>query len=279
MFKNKLYIYVLVLLVILFGGYYLLTKNLPKNNVETEKGTSFQLESPLPNTEVSCEFEITGKMPNSWFFEGSFPVSIEVNGKEVFRNVANTEEDWTSEGLKQFYAIVVCKEGCVGNGEIILKKDNPSDLPENDDSFTIPVSFSPACEVPLEKSIVDVYFGSSKEDPDSLNCDTTYKLERSIPKTLGIGRASLELLLVKPISDEKEKGYFTSIPDGVRVNSLRISDGTAYADFNEKLTEGVGGSCLTSRIRSQIENTLKQFDTVKNVVISVNGSTEGVLQP
>ena len=46
-----------------------------------------------------------------------------------------------------------------------------------------------------------------------------------------------------------------------------------------KLTEGVGGTCLVERIRSQIRNTLQQFPTVKSVVISVDGKTEGVLEP
>jgi len=41
----------------------------------------------------------------------------------------------------------------------------------------------------------------------------------------------------------------------------------------------VGGSCRVSAIRAQIIETLKQFSTVKNVVISINGRTEDILQP
>ena len=152
-------------------------------------------------------------------------------------------------------------------------------MPENDDSFSIPVTFSKTCAVITEDISVEVYFGNSKSDPSALNCETTYSTQRSIPKTLGVGRASLEQLFQGPTAEEKAEGYFTAIPEGLVINSLKISDGVAYLDLNEKLNEVAGGSCLVSRVRSQIENTLKQFDTVEGVVISVNGSTEGVLQP
>jgi spore germination protein GerM len=41
----------------------------------------------------------------------------------------------------------------------------------------------------------------------------------------------------------------------------------------------VGGSCRVSGIRNQIIQTLKQFPTIKNVVISVEGNSEEALQP
>jgi len=41
----------------------------------------------------------------------------------------------------------------------------------------------------------------------------------------------------------------------------------------------VAGSCRVGAIRAQIEETLKQFPTVQNVIISVNGNTENILEP
>ena len=49
--------------------------------------------------------------------------------------------------------------------------------------------------------------------------------------------------------------------------------------FNAKIEEGVGGACKVTAIRSQITETLKQFFAVTQVIISVNGKTEGILQP
>lgn len=278
--SQKLLVILLLFILTLGVGYYFLREKLPEDNsLKTEKGIPLELIYPQPNTEVGCEFELSGKISNQWFFEGSFPVSIVVDGKTVLETQALTEEEWTKEGDISFYSKIKCDSGCVGSGNIVLKKDNPSDLPENDDSFSIPVTFSKTCAVITEDISVKVYFGNSKTDPSALNCEDTYSVTRSIPETLGVGRASLEQLFLGPTADEKTAGYFTSLPEGVSINSLKISNGVAYVDLNEKLNEVAGGSCLVSRVRSQIENTLKQFDTVKSVVISVNGSTEGVLQP
>ncbi|PIP22172.1 MAG: hypothetical protein COX38_02115, partial [Candidatus Nealsonbacteria bacterium CG23_combo_of_CG06-09_8_20_14_all_39_25] len=48
---------------------------------------------------------------------------------------------------------------------------------------------------------------------------------------------------------------------------------------DEQLEFQVGGSCKVSAIRAQITQTLKQFPTVDEVVISINGRTEDILQP
>jgi spore germination protein GerM len=41
----------------------------------------------------------------------------------------------------------------------------------------------------------------------------------------------------------------------------------------------MGGSCRVTAIRAQITQTLEQFSTIKNVIISVNGSVDEALQP
>jgi len=41
----------------------------------------------------------------------------------------------------------------------------------------------------------------------------------------------------------------------------------------------VGGSCRVSAIRAEIIQTLKQFSTIKEVIISINNRTEDILQP
>ena len=63
------------------------------------------------------------------------------------------------------------------------------------------------------------------------------------------------------------------------LQDLVIEDGVATADFNARLDEGVAGSAMVMAIRGQIEQTLLQFPTVDEVVISVDGETEEVLQP
>ena len=78
---------------------------------------------------------------------------------------------------------------------------------------------------------------------------------------------------------EQQAGYISSLNDGVLIQTLTIKDGLAAVDFNEKLDQNVGGSCRVSAIRAQLEETLRQFSSVTDVRISVNGRVEDILQP
>lgn len=130
-----------------------------------------------------------------------------------------------------------------------------------------------------ETMTVKVFFGNSKLNPEILDCQKNFSAERTIPKTLAVGRAALEQLLAGPTDKEKAEGYFTSINSGVVIQSLTIENGVAKVDFNEQLEYQVGGSCRVAAIASQIRETLKQFPTVNDVIISINGRTEDILQP
>ena len=87
------------------------------------------------------------------------------------------------------------------------------------------------------------------------------------------------MLLLGPTENEKQNGYFTTISPGVKIQSLAIERGIAKVDFNETLEFQVGGSCRLAAIRAEITQTLEQFSTVNNVIISINGKTEDILQP
>lgn len=122
------------------------------------------------------------------------------------------------------------------------------------------------------------YFGNSALG-SSDDCQKVFPLYRLTAKTEAIGAKSLSLLFNAFLSEEEKKaGYFSSLPDDAKLIYLNIKDGVAYADFNNSFNS-VGGSCRVSAIRSQVETTLKQFDSVKKVVISVGGDSESALQP
>ena len=65
----------------------------------------------------------------------------------------------------------------------------------------------------------------------------------------------------------------------MNVNSLIIEDDIVKVDFDEQLEYQIGGSCRVMAIRSQITGTLVQFSEINNVIISINGRTEDILQP
>ncbi len=139
---------------------------------------------------------------------------------------------------------------------------------------TVPSDADPA----KETSVVKVFFGNNSLDP-GVSCKEVFPVLRTIPKTDAVGRAAINELLLGPTDEERSAGYFTSVNPGVTLQSLRIASGTAYADFDETLEEGIGGSCRVAAIRWQIIETLKQFPTIENVVISINGRSEDILQP
>ncbi|MBI4281696.1 GerMN domain-containing protein [Candidatus Uhrbacteria bacterium] len=131
-----------------------------------------------------------------------------------------------------------------------------------------------------ERIMVKAFFGNRITDPNVLHCDRVYPVERTVPKTQAVARAALEELLAGPTPIEVQKGYFTAINDRVKIQKLIIENDTAFVDFDETLEAQVGGSCRVAIIRAQIKETLKQFPTVKNVVLTINGRGEDIiLQP
>src|SRR5680860_369511 len=125
---------------------------------------------------------------------------------------------------------------------------------------------------------VKIFFGNIKEDPEVLNCEKVYSIEREVLENKVIVQA-LEELLKGPTLEEQEEGYLTNINFGVKINSLIVEDNIAKVDFDEQLGFQVGGSCRVMAIRSQITETILQFSEVNDVIISINGRIEDILQP
>lgn len=133
-------------------------------------------------------------------------------------------------------------------------------------------------ESPEDTMVVQVYFNNNNLDPE-ITCEKVFATEREIPATLAVGTAALDELLAGPTKAEQAEGYYTNINSGVTLIGLKVVDGVAFANFDSRLEEGVAGSCRVIAIRSQITETLKQFPTVDEVIISVEGRTEDILQP
>ena len=126
---------------------------------------------------------------------------------------------------------------------------------------------------------IKVFFNNSNLDPE-FSCNKVFSVERKIIKTEAVARAALEKLLAGPTEEEISQGFSTSINSGVKIQKLTIDEnGTAMVDFDERLEFPGGGSCRVSAIRSEITQTLKQFPTVNNVIISIDGRIEDILQP
>jgi len=153
-------------------------------------------------------------------------------------------------------------------------------LPEYADELRIPVYFKETPEISQESMTVKIFLSDSRfVNEPYFDCSRTMSVERQVPKTLAVARTAVEALLRGATQEEINQGFISNINSGVRIQNLTIENGVAKVDFDEQMEFQVGGSCRVAAIRAQITETLKQFPTVDNVVISINGRTEDILQP
>lgn len=100
--------------------------------------------TPRPNQTVSSPFIVEGKARGGWFFEASFPIDlIDEAGKILGQSYVQAQSDWMTADFVPFKGEMNYAAAAT-TGKLILRKDNPSGLPENDKKFEIPVIISPA---------------------------------------------------------------------------------------------------------------------------------------
>lgn len=116
-----------------------------------EKSDLIVLTSPVPNGVVSNPLMLSGQARGYWYFEASFPIIItNWDGLIIAEGYATADGDWMTEEFVPFTAsvefenpYVVGQPDFMKRGSLILKKDNPSALPENDNALEIPIFFAP----------------------------------------------------------------------------------------------------------------------------------------
>ena len=110
---------------------------------ETEAITDqIRVSNPLSNQMIQSPLIIEGEALGTWFFEGVFPIMLlDSNGNAVARHFAQAQGEWMTEDFVPFKAQIEFEKPSTDTGILILEKDNPSGLPENDAKFEIPVRF------------------------------------------------------------------------------------------------------------------------------------------
>jgi len=109
---------------------------------ELEKMDLIVVSNPRPNQEVQSPLVVSGKARGYWFFEASFPIVLtDWDGNVIAQGIAQAKDEWMTEEFVDFEATLDFEKPGVNKGILILKKDNPSGLPENDDALEIPVVF------------------------------------------------------------------------------------------------------------------------------------------
>jgi hypothetical protein len=148
-------------------------------------------------------------------------------------------------------------------GTLILRKDNPSGLPQNDESVSIPVQFGDQTD-----TIVSLYYPNSKSGKDVCSADSVMPITVTLPKTQSPLVDSINLLLTRSLtSAEKDQGFASEFPNrDFHLLKASVVNGVATLEFTEVPGFTSGGSCRVGILAAQIEKTAKQFPTVKSVV-------------
>lgn len=98
------------------------------------------LTSPKANTTVQKTFVVAGAAPGNWYFEATFPIKvIDRDGNVLLNTYATAQGDWMTTEQVTFTATVTIANYS-GPATLVLLKDNPSGLPEHDDSVSIPIT-------------------------------------------------------------------------------------------------------------------------------------------
>ena len=143
--KQVIVLLSIIAIVVLVFFYYRSQSNISSsvvNDFVNQKSDLIVVDNPRPNQVVTSPLEISGKARGTWFFEADFPVRLyDVEGKEIAVGIAKAQGEWMTEEFVPFIATLTFETPLADKGELVVEKSNPSDLPENADSLSIPVKF------------------------------------------------------------------------------------------------------------------------------------------
>jgi hypothetical protein len=96
---------------------------------------------PTPGAVTGKSFSVLGRARGNWFFEASFPVELkDEQGNILGQGIAQAQSDWMTTEFVSFKADISAPESFIGKAVLILKRDNPSGLPEYDGSVSFPIT-------------------------------------------------------------------------------------------------------------------------------------------
>lgn len=93
------------------------------------------------NDVISSPLVINGSAKD-WYFEGSFVVKLLNDNDEILaQGSAQAQDDWMEDNFVPFTVELVFDSKGAEKGRLVFEKSNPSGLPENTKSVSLPVLF------------------------------------------------------------------------------------------------------------------------------------------
>lgn len=88
-------------------------------------------------------------------------------------------------------------------------------------------------------------------------------------------QTAIEELIKEPTVEEQKRGFATASYGEMKLVSVKIKKGIARIDFSRPIRDDYNpGDLQTLDFESAVVKTVKQFPTVKKVVVCVNGINE-----
>lgn len=112
--------------------------------VPAAQPASVTLSRPAAGDAVASPITVVGQAPGPWFFEATLPYELRAaDGTVVASGAVHAGDDWMTEGPVPFEAVIEFAVPSTTEAVLVLMKDNPSGLPENDGSFELPLHLLP----------------------------------------------------------------------------------------------------------------------------------------
>lgn len=112
----------------------------PKATYVNASADKIVIDAPKPGEAVGTTFTVVGKARGGWYFEASFPLRVLSSQGSLLKEMpVQADGEWMTSEFVPFSETVTLPPGTKGAATLILHNDNPSGLPENDASVSIPI--------------------------------------------------------------------------------------------------------------------------------------------
>jgi hypothetical protein len=121
-----------------------ITQENKESELEKSREVDVLISNPQSNQLISSPVLVQGKISGAWFFEASLPIRlIDENNIVIAESYATAEDDWMTEELVLFSGVLEFSPEMINSdtGYLLILKDNPSGLPENEGVIRMPIRF------------------------------------------------------------------------------------------------------------------------------------------
>ena len=114
----------------------------PATDVTSDGGIDLEVVSPRKGATITNPLRVNGRAPGSWSFEADFPLEVlDADRRTLGEGHATMKGDWTTESPVDFAGTISFDQPPTASGYLVLRKANPSGLPEHDDEVEVKIRF------------------------------------------------------------------------------------------------------------------------------------------